>query len=287
MATQVRAAPVAHLLTVAVIAVALALPLGLFVVVDNLRALPEQWGSRAQQISLYMKPAIDDARAVEFAAGLNGLPGIGAVELITRQEAWNEYRELSGFAEALAALDTNPLPALVVIDPAAGADAQALLDDLRRRPEVEVARLDTEWIERLGALMSIARRAILLLAGVLGLTVALIASHTIRLAVLQRREEMEIAKLFGATDAYIRRPFVYLGLGFGAAGGALACAIVAIALALMAAPVRALLTLYPGEFTVTPIGGLLAAAVTAGAGLLGMIGAWVSAAQVIRAVEVR
>lgn len=286
VAAQFRRAPAAHLLTVAVIAVALALPLALYVLVEHLRGLPEQWSNRAAQVSLYLKPSVTDADAVTFAAGLNGRPGIAAVELITRQEAYNEYRELAGFAEALAALEDNPLPALVVVDPADAGGGGMLLKDLRKLPQVEVARIDSEWLQRLHAIVGLARRGVLLLGGVLALAVALIVGHTIRLAVVQRHEEIEIAKLFGATDAFIRRPLLYLGFCFGGLGGLAACVLVAAALLALDAPVRELASFYQSDFSLRAIAARLFGLGSLGSGLLGLAGAWLAVAHHLRRVDI-
>ena len=288
VARQFRRTPIGNLLTIAVIGVALALPLGLYVALENLRGVSEDWNTHAARISLYLKTSIDDAHAVKFAADLNGRAGIASVELITREEALNEYRQLSGFKAALATLDDNPLPAVVVVDPTAAAgDGEGLLQTLGKLPEVDTASLDTVWLRRLNAMMRLARQGVLVLASLLGIAVLLVVGNAIRIAVLQRRDEIEISKLFGATDAFVRRPFLYAGFIYGAGGGLIACLLVDLSVVAMQGPVGDLARLYHNQFQPTglTLGGLIATA--AGSGLLGLTGAWIAASRHIRVMDIR
>lgn len=288
VARQFRRAPIGNLLTIGVIGVALALPLGLYVALGNLRSVSEDWNAHAARISLYLKTSIDDAEAVKFAGSLNGRAGIASVELITREEALNEYRQLSGFKAALAALDENPLPAVVVVDPTAAAgDGDQLLQTLSKLPEVDTASLDTVWLRRLNAMMQLAHQGVLVLTGLLGVAVLLVVGNAIRVAVLQRRDEIEISKLFGATNAFVRRPFLYAGFIYGAGGGLVACLLVDLSVVAMRGPISDLARLYHSQFT--PAGLMLSGltVTAAGSGLLGLLGAWIAASRHIRGMDVR
>src|SRR5690606_27826664 len=136
-------------------------------------------------------------------------PTIAAVEIITPEEALEEFRRLSGFEDALALLDGNPLPPVLVVQPGAGLDPeqiQELVSRLRARPEVAQLRLDQEWVQRLHAIMQLIERGVWVVAALLAITVILVVGNTIRLDIQNRRDEIVITKLIGATDAFVRRP---------------------------------------------------------------------------------
>jgi len=199
----------------------------------------------------------------------------------------NEYRQLSGFKAALAALDDNPLPAVVVVDPTAAAgDGAQLLQTLSRLPEVDTASLDTVWLRRLNAMMRLARQGVLVLASLLGMAVLVVVGNAIRVAVLQRRDEIEISKLFGATDAFVRRPFLYAGFIYGAGGGLIACLLVDLSVVAMQGPVSDLAGLYHSQFQPAGLTAAALIATAAGSGLLGLAGAWMAASRHIRLMDI-
>jgi len=218
---QMARAPLATLMTVAVIGITLALPTGLYLLLDNLQRLSGGWDAGVQ-ISLFLKQDIGDAEAGRIAERLRAREEIESVRYVSRQAALAEFKRLSGFGEALNLLDENPLPAVLLVrpKPAHGSPqaAAALARSLGETRGVDLAQLDLEWVKRLNAMLSLARRGVILLAGLLGLAVLLIVGNTIRLAVLNRRTEIEVVKLIGGTDRFIRRPFLYSGLLQGLAG---------------------------------------------------------------------
>jgi len=270
-----------------VIAVALALPLGLYVLLNNIQAVSEGWDTQTSRVSLYLKTSIDDVSAARLANSLGSQPGVAKIQLITREEALKEYREQSGFGDTLAALGENPLPAVILLDPVAGADVEALAAQLRGLAEVEMVKLDLEWLQRLQAITTLAQRAVQVIATVLGFAVLIVAGNAIRIAVAQRRDEIEIVKLFGATDAFVRRPFLYSGFLYGALGGLVACGIVALALGALADPVRRLASLYEGAYALKGLSWQATIAVTLASGLLGLMGAWWTAAYHVRQIDVK
>jgi cell division transport system permease protein len=284
---QLARTPLAHALTVAVLGIALALPLGLYVILHNVERLGEGWDMHTARMSLYLKTTVDDAGAARLANTIAATPGVANVQLISREEALDEYRAYSGFADALAALGGNPLPAVLLVDPAAGANLQGLVAQLRALPELDTLKFDMEWVQRLRAITALAERAVQVIAAVLAVAVLLVAGNAIRVAVAQRREEIEICKLCGATDAYIRRPFLYTGFLYGAVGGLLACAVVLAALAALVAPVARLAELYQSTFAPTGLSWRATVAVALAGGVLGLVGAWWTAAHHIRSIEVK
>ncbi|MCG3201970.1 MAG: Cell division protein FtsX [Gammaproteobacteria bacterium] len=279
--------PLAHGLTVAVLAVTLALPIGLYVVLANVARLTEAWDTNQTRMSVFLKTNVDDAQARRLAASVSGSAGIANVRVISRAEALDEYRAYSGFNEAIDAIGGNPLPAVLVIDPGEGADLQAIVARLRSRPEVDTLKFDMEWVQRLQAMTALGQRAVRVIAGVLAVAVLLIAGNAIRVAVAQRREEIEVYKLVGATDAYIRRPFLYTGWLYGALAGLLACGGVAAMLAAVRAPARRLAQLYQSAFELNDLAWPAILVVMVAAGFVGLLGAWWTAAHHIRRIDVR
>ena len=217
--------PLASLMTVAVIGITLALPTGLHVVLDNLSHLTGGWTREAGEISVFLKPGTSTASAEKLAERLRRESDIAAVQHVTPDQALREFRARPGFGESLKALDTNPLPHLLVVRPVASLSAESL-DSLRQRlakeSAVDQAVLDLAWVRRLQNWLELAGRFAAMLALLLALGVLLIVSNTIRLAVANRRDEIAVTKLVGGTNAYIRRPFLYGGALQGLLGGLLA-----------------------------------------------------------------
>jgi cell division transport system permease protein len=280
--------PFASLMTMGVIAIALALPVCLYVFVDNARQASGGWGE-AIDLSVYLKKGSTDARAQSIAAKLKARGDVANVRVITEQQALDEFRARSGFGTALDALSENPLPQSLNVTPAisaASADAaERLKSDIAAMPDVDTVQLDTEWVKRFRAILELARRVILLTGVLLLVGVALIVGNTIRLDIVNRRAEIEVMKLVGGTDAFARRPFLYSGLWYGLGGGALALIIVAIVLASLAKPAADLAALYGSAFHLRGLGVGPAAMLLAGAGALGWVGSWASATRHIRAIE--
>lgn len=284
-------APFATFLTTAVIAVALALPCTMVVLLKNVRLATHGW-ERGTGISLFLRPEIGDEAAVAMASELGRLPGVASARAISRRQALEEFRELSGFAEVMDAFsEENPLPAVVVVEPGGGpgtmAEVDALLRVLEQRPEVEFAQFDLAWLERLHALVDIAERGVVVLAVVLAAGVILVIGNTLRLGIENRREEIEIAKLFGATNAFIRRPFLYSGLFYGALGAALAWLLVAGTIWALQAPVQRVAGLYQSGFSLIGPGAGEAGALLLVGGLLGLAGSWLSVGRHLGAIEPR
>lgn len=282
--------PLSSLMTVAVIAIALALPSGLLVILDNLQRLNASWDTTSS-ISLFLKQSTGEAQAERLARELGDWPNIAGVTLIDREQALEEFRELSGFGDALQTLESNPLPHVLEIraESATAEDPEqamaTLVDELGRLPEVELAQLDMQWLKRFAALMDIGRRGILVVGALLALAVLLIVGNTIRLDIQNRRDEIEVSKLIGATDAFIRRPFLYTGLWYGLLGALLAWILVSIGFWLVDAPVRRLAGLYDSSFLLSMlswqgIGLLLLSGIA-----LGLAGSWVAVGRHLDAIE--
>lgn len=278
----------ASLMTCSVIGIALALPMGLHVILNNLQSLSGGWESGAS-ISLFLKQSVDDREAEKLASKLRRHQRIDSVELISRRKALEEFRHRSGFAEALEALDTNPLPALLVVQPknefTSAESAQRLVRELERLPEADIVQLDLQWVRRLQAITVIAQRAVLVLASLLGLAVLLIVGNTIRLEIQNRHAEIEITKLIGATDTFIRRPFLYTGFWYGLFGGIIAWLLVALSITLLKGPVASLASLYESAFDLGNLDWLSVGALLVGSALLGLLGSWLAVGKHLSAIE--
>lgn len=280
--------PLPSIMTAAVIGIALALPTGLYLLLENARHVSSDWGGAAQ-ISLFLKQDIDETQVHQLADQLYQHPDISNVRVITPEQALKEYRDFSGFGEALEALSENPLPAVLVIQPATTDTimTENLLTSLTQLPQVDIAQFDMLWLKRLFAIMEIVRRGVLILAGLLSLAVLLIIGNTIRLTIYNRREEIEIYKLIGATDAFIRRPFLYTGFWYGLSGSSMAWLLVNFSFWFLQEPVKQLTTLYDSQFELVTLR-LLSSLILLSTGvLLGLVGAWLAVGRHLKNIQPR
>jgi cell division transport system permease protein len=280
--------PVATLMTMAVIAVALALPLFLDVFLQNLRTATSDW-NQAFDISVYLEKQVPAARVQALAKDFRGRPDVANVRVITADEALTQFKAGSGFGHALDALTDNPLPDTLIVTPALAASTaegtDALKQALAASAGVQTVQIDTDWIKRLVALLDIMRRIVQLTGGLLGLGVVLVIGNTIRLDILNRRAEIEVMKLVGATDGFARRPFLYSGVWYGLGGGLLALILVASAVALLAQPVARLAALYGSEFRLRGLGFGVSVTILVVSVALGWFGSWLAATRHIKQIE--
>ncbi|MES9986428.1 MAG: permease-like cell division protein FtsX [Candidatus Thiodiazotropha endolucinida] len=278
----------ASLMTCAVIGIALAMPVGLHVLLGNLQHVSGAWDSGAS-ISLFLKQSVSDKQAASLADKLRRHQRIETVELITREAALDEFQQLSGYADALEALDSNPLPAVLIVQPkvefTTAETAQLLVRELKLLPDADIVQLDLQWVRRLQALTVIAQRAVVVLAALLGMAVLLIVGNTIRLEIQNRHAEIEITKLIGATNAFIRRPFLYTGFWYGLFGGIIAWLLIAIAITLLSGPIANLANLYESSFNLTSFDIATIASLLLGSSLLGLTGAWLAVGRHLSAIE--
>ncbi len=276
----------ASLMSIGVAAIALALPLGLAVLVHNASALTGISRGSAR-ISVFLKPAAGNGALATANRAVSALPGVRSVRSITPGQALAEFKHMAGFQQAVETLNKNPLPPVLVVTPADPhlQSVRRLSKRLGALPNVDTVVTDSTWIARLDAMLSIARRAVWVLGGLLALAVLLVVGNTVRLEIQNRRTEIEVQKLVGATNAFVRRPFLYGGLWYGACGGFTGWILVEIALALLAAPVARLTHLYGGAAGLQGPGfaGLLAMIVAGGC--LGWLGAILSVGRHLRAIE--
>jgi cell division transport system permease protein len=280
--------PWASLMTMAVVAVALALPLLLNVFLQNTRTATADW-NQAFDLSVYLDKKAGSARTQAVARQLRARGDVAAVRVIGADEALAQFREASGFGNALDALRDNPLPDTLVVTPTLPASTpvgtQTLKAAIAALPDVQAVQVDTEWVKRLQAMLDILRRVLWLTAGLLALGVVLVIGNTIRLDILNRRAEIEVMKLVGATDGFARRPFLYSGIWYGLGGGLMALILVGIAVRLLAKPVDRLAGLYGSQFHLGGLGFVTAVTMLGIAVALGWLGSWLAATRHIRGIE--
>jgi cell division transport system permease protein len=280
--------PFATLMTMGVIAVAIALPLFLNLFLVNVRIATGNWND-AFDLSVYMDKKAGNARVQSLAKQLRQREDVAAVRVITAGEALAEFRESSGFGKALDALTDNPLPDTLVITPSLVASTPQGTDALRNAvagmADVQTVQLDTEWVKRLHGMLDVLRRVVWLTGGLLGAGVVLIVGNTIRLDILNRRTEIEVMKLVGATNSFARRPFLYGGVWYGLGGGVMALILVAVATAVLAKPVDGLARLYDSSFHLQGLSFATAVQVLGLAVSLAWFGSWLAATRHIHAIE--
>lgn len=285
---QISTRPFSTFMTAAVIGIALSLPAALNLLLQNGQEVLQGWNS-ATQISLFLTQKTGERSAKNLASALRKIPEIATVEYISKESALAEFSKHSGFGEALDALEQNPLPAVLLITPEISqqqpAQIATLVERLSKRREVDIAQLDMEWVERLFALMAIGERGVSILAGLLALAVLLVVGNTIRLAIQNRRDEIIITKLIGATDSFIRRPFLYTGFWYGLLGGIIALILVELSLVLLADPVREVASLYHSSFQLQGIDAQTLAALLGVGSFLGYFGSWIAVGRHLREIE--
>lgn len=276
------------LMTCLVVAIAMALPATLLVALSNIQQLGDSWDA-SPKISVYINLRARDTAIEQLVAKLKKYPEINAVDYYSAAQVLADFQRMSGFGEALDALDDNPLPATLVITPVAAATEP---DDLKRLGErigkeaiVDEVVMDMEWVRRLRELMVLGKKVVVALAGLLGLGVLLALGNTIRLAIENRREEIIVSKLVGGTNAFVRRPFIYSGAWYGLLGGVLASLIVALGFLIISGTVANLTSLYHSEFRLQTLGFTGTLQLVVLGTLLGWLGAWLAVGRHLAQIE--
>lgn len=279
--------PISTWITLAAIAIALSLPAGLYILLGNLKTLTDD-DREVPTISIYIKQNITEQQAQDRAELLSELKDIENVKLIKREDGLKYMAQISGVQDIIDTVGGNPLPHVLVVTPRmsmfgnADIDLDELAIRLKNYPEVDSIQMDTEWVQRLRAILNIAERVVLVVGFLLGLTVLLVVGNTIRLNIENRREEIEVSQLVGATIAYVRRPFLYGGVWYGLFGGILSLVIVHSSLLFMIAPVNRLAELYGSHYSVSGLGTFATLIILICSSLLGLFGAWLAMTQHLR-----
>lgn len=276
--------PVAMWITLAAIAIALSLPTSMHVLLTNLKTLTDD-KREVPTVTLFLKQQVTEQQAKDVAELLSERHTISNVLVRTRDEALDDFRNISGFAETINTLGENPLPHILIVTPKLSLLGEQKIDiedfarDLKQVREIDDVQVDIEWIQRLRSILNIANRIILVISILLGITVLLVVGNTIRLDIENRKEEIRVSRLIGATNSYIRRPFLYGGIWLGLFGGILSLVIVHVALLFLVQPVSELAKLYGSNFSLSGVNIFMTLQIIAVSVILGLVGAWLAVSQ--------
>jgi cell division transport system permease protein len=281
--------PFSSAMIILVIGVTLALPAAINVIVKNVQAISGGWDN-ALDFSVFLRDGISEDEAAALGRLIEQRADVDSVEFISAATALGEFREQSGFGAALDQLPDNPLPHTLVVRPSAGntsASMGLLQEELANLPEAAHVQIDTEWVQRFHAILDIVRQAIAIGAALLGIAIVVIIGNTIRLDIENRRDEIEVTKLIGASNAFVRRPFLWTGFWYGLFGGLTALALVWYGLYLLEAPVSRLAGLYQSNIAIASMSAAEAAGIVGIGVFLGLAGSWFTAARHMRRIEPR
>lgn len=283
---KLRAAPLSNLLMAAVMGATLSLPAGMYLIVDNLRGASANI-SVEPQISVFVSLNAPQDASRTLEKKLREHQGIKSVEFISRDTVWRELQQTHAADGGDIGLERNPLPDVFVIHPTSTepGSLEVLQQELAQWPNVEHAQLDAAWVKRLYALLQLGNKAVVVLAGLLGFALMAIVGNTIRLQILTQREEIEVSRLIGATDRFIRRPFLHAGALQGLAGGAAAWVILSITTVIFNRTVQELAFLYASDFRLTMLDSTATLYLLAGSTLLGWLAAWLAVGRHLAALK--
>jgi len=281
---RLMARPVGTLLTVAVMALALALPLTFYLLLGNVQQLGAALGQN-QAVSVFMQPGQTGPAVELMATKLRERADVASVTIKSPQQGMDELARMQGFSGALNTLDSNPLPYAVEVLPRPGANADdvaRLVTDLRALQGVDLVQDSGTWRQRLDALLGVGNRVVLILAGLLALAVLLVVGNTVRVDIASRSEEIGVLMLIGASGAFVRRPYLYAGIWYGLFSGVLAAGMALLIEMALAEPVTRLGHVYEGKLQLGMLPLWLLGAVPLAAAVLGWLGARLVSAWQLR-----
>jgi cell division transport system permease protein len=285
---QLQSAPVASALNILIMGIALSLPVGLYVLMLNVHDLAGRVAS-APQITAFLALNAGKDDVAQISKRLGSLDGIDRFEFVSRDRALEQLKRNTGLSDVIAGLKQNPLPDAFILYPKTSdiKALESLRDDLQKWPKLDHVQLDSAWARKLDAMLGLVRLAVLILAGLLSIALVAITFNTIRLQILTRREEIEVSKLIGATDGFIRRPFLYFGLVQGLLAGTAAWIIIAASLALLNVKLGTLAQMYASNFTLHNLSAGDSLSLLIFSAYLGWLGAWLSVSQHLWQIEPR
>ena len=283
---KIYAAPATTIMTVAVIGITLSLPGGFYLFLKNIDAMSGDFRS-SSQISLYLNLDINEKQARALEKQIAKSENVESTRFISREQSLEEFRENSGFGKSIDTLSTNPLPHTIIVDPGVSETfaVRSLLKNLQAMPEVKIAKLDTEWLERLYTIIEIARRSVVIVTILFACAVLLIIGNTIRLDIQNRYQEIIVTKLVGATNAFIRRPFLYGGVWYGLLGGIISWLIVEIGYLAISGPLERLNLLYKSDMNLITFSLHDFIILITSSTLLGLAGSWIAVARHLNQIE--
>lgn len=276
--------PIASSMTVIVLAVALTLPTALHVTLDNIERISQNW-ERLDTVSAFLGEDVNETEAMRLATRLSNWPEIASVDPVSPQTGLAELSGQLDLGDLDERIEANPLPWVLEIYPSSGANMAALVHRVEREAGIDMTVVDLQWLERLDAIIDVINQLIVLLAGLFAIGVAFITANTIRMDIQNRREEIEVMALVGATAGFVRRPFLYSGLWYGLLGGGLAWLLVRVGLIVLSGPITRLSGSYHSQFQLHPPGTEVSLILILGSGLFGIIGSWLVVNQHLRRIN--
>jgi cell division transport system permease protein len=282
------ASPLNSIVTTIVLSLSISLACGFYLLVENTEQLTSDLET-SNQISLFLRDDVSLTSATRLANGIKLDPSVQDVKIITKEQALKEFEEFSGFGDAIKALEKNPLPIVLQVIPKNsledGQNMETLVENFKQAGEVDFAQLDLQWVKRLQLMIDVAHISVSLLGVLLSLAVLFITGNTIRLELLTRKDEIVIAKLVGATNGFVLRPFLYSGFWIGFFSGVSAWFIVTILMLILKQPIEKLSMLYNSSFHLQFMGFFETVALIFLASTLGVVGSWVVARLQIRQIK--
>jgi cell division transport system permease protein len=273
--------PLQNLLTALVIGITLALPALLILGIENLQQLGETWDG-SPRLSVYISRKVNDAQIHDIETAMHQNPAVLNVKLITPEQGLASFEHTAGMTGTMALLEENPLPPVLLAELQKNIlpdNIQALQTAWQLLPNVDHVQIDMVWVQKLFKIMQLGERLTIGLATLLGLGALLSVGNTIRLSIENRRDEIVIAKLVGATDAFVRRPFLYSGFCYGFSGGIVAVMLVICGYYSLAKPVNEIAFLFQSTFTLHGIDIFTGINLVFVGIVLGMLGAWLAVGQ--------
>jgi cell division transport system permease protein len=276
------------LMTWVVLAIALSLPMTLYVSLENVKQLSRTW-DQSSQMSVYLKQGTKDRFASELVDDLQSWPMVQTVQYISPEQALAQFTASTGLTDVISGLESNPLPGVISVVPNLEQQDNGGMEQLELKilalRHVDSVQLDLLWVKRLYQFMDLGQRLVWALAALLGLAVLLIIGNTIRLSIESRRDEIRVVKLVGGTDAFVRRPFLYTGIWFGLGGGLIAWILLSVGLYWLSGPVERLISLYGSDFVLKGLGFSDSLLLIFDGVLLGWLGAWLAVSRHLSRIE--
>jgi cell division transport system permease protein len=273
-----------------VLAIAITLPAALNIAITNVAQMTGQANDHVQ-MSLYLQNGISDSEGRKLATQIAGWDSVTSTRYVSPQEAKDSFKAMEGFAEIIDSLPQNPLPGVVIAIMSEQSLTLNDADNLRKRAaalqDVAIAKIDLEWLQKLHAIIGLAQQVAAVLTALLAIGVVLVVGNTIKLAIDSRREEIIVTKLIGATNAFVRRPFLYMGLWFGVGGALIALALINKCKYALTNAIDSLSLVYGGDIALAGLGFTNSITLVLMGAMLGWLGAWLAASQHIRALEPR
>jgi len=280
--------PINNILTTFVIGISLAFPAGFYVFLNNVQIISANW-DKTIEINLFLDTTINEQQANDLANRILKRDDVAQTILIKKDEALTEYKKLSGFSDVLNVLNQNPFPNVILVKPVFKDidenKTKKLIADLEIIPEIDNLQYDNTWIKRLIHIIKIVKLLTFILSALLAIAVLLVIGNTIRLSIYNYRDEIEITKLFGGTDSFIQRPFLYSGVWYGIFGSIIAWFLIAVSIQILSEPIKNLSTLYASDFNLVGLGITNTLRLFGTGVLLGLFGSWISVKRHLYIIE--